>query len=84
MTDERAATGVVAPDGRASVRYELDGHDWEQPVAGRLLDEDALALRMADADLVFDRWLDADRVWFVARPPQGAGSTATTRADQGQ
>jgi SAM-dependent methyltransferase len=68
----------------ASVRYELDGRAWDQPFSARLLDEEALGGRLAKADLAFDRWLDRKRGWFVARPPQGAGSTATTRADQGQ
>jgi SAM-dependent methyltransferase len=68
----------------ASVRYELDDSAWEQPFTARLLDEAALARRLVEADLVFDRWLDVGRGWFLARPGQGAGSTATTRADQGQ
>ncbi len=68
----------------ASVRYDLDGKTWDQPFTARLLDEAALTGRLADADLVFDRWLDAGRGWFVARPRQGAGSISTTRADHGQ
>ena len=68
----------------AAVRYDLDGRTWDQPFGARLLDEAGLARRLADADLAFDRWLDAGRRWFVARPRQGAGSISTTRADQGQ
>jgi SAM-dependent methyltransferase len=68
----------------AAVRYDLDGRTWDQPFEARLLDDAALTQRLANADLVFDRWLDAGRRWFVARPRQGAGSISTTRADQGQ
>ena len=68
----------------ASVRYDLDGRTWDQPFEARLLEGVALDRRLADADLAFDRWLDAGRGWFVARPRQGAGSISTTRADQGQ
>ena len=69
---------------RASVRYDLDRRTWDQPFTARLLDQHALARRLGDADLVFDRWLDESRGWFVARPRQCAGSISTTRADHGQ
>ena len=78
---------TAAVDGdalAASVRYELDGRTWDQPFTARLLDEGGLARRLADADLIFAGWLDADRGWFLARPGQGAGSMESTRADQGQ
>ena len=68
----------------ASVRYDLEGRTWDQPFRARLLDATALARRLGDADLAFDRWLDADRGWFTARPRQGADSISTTRADHGQ
>jgi SAM-dependent methyltransferase len=68
----------------AAVRFDLDGRTWDQPFEARLLDEAALARRLAEADLAFDRWLDAGRGWFVARRRQGAGSISTTRADHGQ
>jgi len=68
----------------ASVRYDLEGRTWDQRFRARLLDATALAQRLGDADLAFDRWLDADRGWFTARPRQGAGSISTTRADHGQ
>jgi SAM-dependent methyltransferase len=68
----------------AAVRYELDGRIWEQPFIARLLDERALADRLADAELAFERWLDAGRGWFLARRGQEPGSISTTRADQGQ
>ena len=68
----------------ASVHYDLDGRTWDQPFEARLLDEAALIGRLADAELWFDRWLDARCRWFVARLAQGAGSISTTRADHGQ
>jgi SAM-dependent methyltransferase len=68
----------------ASVRYDLDGRTWDQPFTARLLDEPALARRLADAGLAFDTWLDGRAGWFVARPRQDAGSISTTRADHGQ
>jgi SAM-dependent methyltransferase len=68
----------------ASVQYHLDSRTWDQPFSARLLDEVALARRLADAGLVFDRWIERRRAWFVARPAQGAGSIPTTRADHGQ
>jgi SAM-dependent methyltransferase len=55
----------------ASVRYDLEGRTWDQPFEAHLLDEAALTRRLADADLVFDRWLGAGRGWFLARPGQG-------------
>jgi SAM-dependent methyltransferase len=72
----------------ASVRYDLGERTWDQPFGARLLDEAAVTTRLADAGLRFDGWLDEGRGWLIARPQarsaQGAGSTATTRADQGQ
>jgi SAM-dependent methyltransferase len=78
---------TAAVDGdrlTASVRYDLDGRTWDQPFQARLLDETALKRRLAAADLIFDRWLDARHAWFVALARQGAGSIPTTRADHGQ
>jgi SAM-dependent methyltransferase len=68
----------------AAVRYELDGRTWDQPFIARLLDEPALMDRLDEADLAFERWLDAGRGWFLARRGQEPGSISTTRADQGQ
>jgi len=73
----------------ASVRYDLGERVWDQPFRARLLDESAVTTRLAEAGLRFDGWLDEGRGWLLASPrpaasPQGAGSTATTRADQGQ
>jgi SAM-dependent methyltransferase len=76
---------TVEGDGlTASVRYDLDGRTWDQPFTARLLDEAALARRLAADGLVFDGWLDAGTGWFLARPRQDAGSISTTRADHGQ
>jgi SAM-dependent methyltransferase len=76
--------GVDGDRLTASVRYDLDGRTWDQPFEARLLDDETLRQRLAVADLGFERWLDAGRGWFVARPRQGAGSISTTRADHGQ
>ena len=80
---------VVGDVLTASVRYDLGERSWDQPFSARLLDEAGVTTRLADAGLRFDGWLDEGRGWLIARPPrkaapQGAGSTATTRADQGQ
>jgi len=72
----------------AAVRYDLGDRTWDQPFRARLLDEAGITARLAGVGLRFDGWLDEGRGWLIARPRlgsvQGAGSTATTRADQGQ
>lgn len=75
---------VEGDEVSASVRYDLDGKMWDQPFTARLLDEAALRRRLAEAGLAFERWLDAGRGRFLAGTIQGAGSSPTTRADQGQ
>ncbi|MEW6225898.1 MAG: class I SAM-dependent methyltransferase [Chloroflexota bacterium] len=49
----------------AVVRYGVDGAEWPQAFAARVLDEAGLRALLADAGLLFDRWLDRPG-WFVA------------------
>jgi SAM-dependent methyltransferase len=50
----------------AAVRFDLGSRRWDQPFVARLLDEPALAALLTRAGLRFDRWLAADRRWFIA------------------
>ena len=61
----------VARDGdllSATVRYAARGRSWEQEFTCRRL---ALETVLTSADLVFERWLTADRTWFTALPGRG-------------
>ena len=51
----------------AEVRYGVDGAEWQQPFAARLLGEDGLVSLLRGAGLLFDRWLDRPG-WFLASP----------------
>ena len=53
---------------RATVAYELRGQTWRQPFVALMLDEAGIRAELAVAGLRFDRWLAADRGWFVAIP----------------
>lgn len=67
----------VAVDGRrvrATVAYEVAGRRWRQPFEAEMLDEAALSGALDEAGLAFDRWLDEDRGWALARPRSGVTS----------
>ena len=62
-------SGVVV-DGdivRAAVEYATDSGRWRHEFAMRVFDQDALDAALAEAGLRFDRWLDEERTWLVAR-----------------
>jgi SAM-dependent methyltransferase len=58
----------------AEVRYGVDGQEWTQAFAARLLDQPGIESVLSAVGLVFDRWLSRAG-WFTARraadaPPQ--------------
>lgn len=78
LGDVAVALEDVARDGdllSAAVRYDVGGEAWRQEFTCRRLSPEALAGVLTSADLVFDRWVTADRDWFsahgVAKPPPG-------------
>jgi SAM-dependent methyltransferase len=52
---------------RAEVEYAVDGRTWRQRFEAELLDEQELRTALSSAGLRFDRWLSAERGWFVAQ-----------------
>lgn len=52
---------------RAAVEYAVDGRTWLQRFEAELLDEEELRAALSAAGLRFDRWLSAERGWFVAQ-----------------
>jgi SAM-dependent methyltransferase len=61
------ALNDVVRDGdflSATVRYSAGNRHWDQEFTCRRIDLDAV---LTSADLIFDGWLDADRIWFAAR-----------------
>ena len=54
---------------RAAVEYAVDGRTWRQHFEAELLDEEQLRTALSGAGLRFDRWLSAERGWFVAQLP---------------
>lgn len=50
----------------AEVRYRLGDRSWYQPLTARMRDESDLRAMLAHCAFAFDRWLDAQRGWFVA------------------
>ncbi|MFJ7211258.1 class I SAM-dependent methyltransferase [Amycolatopsis sp. NPDC098790] len=52
----------------ATVRYSARGRSWSQEFTCRCLELETV---LTSADLVFDRWLTADRTWFTARARGG-------------
>jgi SAM-dependent methyltransferase len=56
----------------AVVSYRLGRRRWRQSFSARMFDDDELRAELAEAELVFDRWLDRDRGWFVANGAAGA------------
>jgi SAM-dependent methyltransferase len=66
----------AALEGRvvnAVVEYAVDGRSWRQPFSARMLDEAELRATLAEAGLRFERWVDADRRWSLARPCENRG-----------
>jgi SAM-dependent methyltransferase len=51
----------------ATMEYRVGGETWRQEFDARLLDDDELADVLEESGLLFDRWLDRDRGWLVAR-----------------
>ena len=52
----------------ATMEYRIGESSWRQEFDAALRDEDELAEALAAETLVFDRWVDRERGWFVARP----------------
>lgn len=62
----------------AEVRYGVDDLEWTQTFTARILGEPALRDLLADAGLLFERWLDRPG-WFLARAAQPAGGADGSR-----
>ena len=70
LGDAAVVTFSASVDGdrlESVVRYGVDGAEWTQAFAARLLDEAALRTLLDRAGLRFDRWLDSPG-WFTAVP----------------
>ena len=53
---------------RGEVRYEVGGRSWTHAFAMRVFaDEEELQSALREGGLRFERWLDRERGWFVAR-----------------
>jgi len=51
----------------ATMRFRVDGEEWEHRYAGEVLDDDALAGALAPHGLTITRFLDEQRTWVEAR-----------------
>ena len=51
----------------AEVLYRVGAQEWRQPFVARLRDEEELTRQMQDAGFVWERWLDREAGWLLAR-----------------
>ena len=65
ITLERARVDDGIVD--AEMLYRVGGQEWRQPFVARLRDEDELRLLLRDAEFAWERWLDREAGWFLAR-----------------
>jgi len=64
---------------RGEVRYDAGSRSWTHTFAMRVFaDEEELQAALREAGLSFERWLDRERGWFVARSDWGIAAARSS------